>query len=78
VPLAHRERLRGLDETARAFGVLFNIHQVFPQPAETTPEGDGYDIFIGFPLIALTFVNRPAVGSADGRAGLGQMWEAVY
>src|ERR1700722_7827181 len=62
MPLAHCKRLRRLDEAARPFGIFFNIHQGFPRPAETTPFGNGYAIFIGFPLIALTFVNRrPAV-----------------
>src|ERR1700704_3909122 len=33
VALTHRERLRRLDETARALGVFFNIHRYVPQPA---------------------------------------------
>jgi hypothetical protein len=37
--VAHGERLRGLDEAARALGVFFNIHIVrFPRPAVLTPE----------------------------------------
>jgi hypothetical protein len=28
VALAHRERLRRLDETARTLGVFFNIHRI--------------------------------------------------
>jgi hypothetical protein len=62
VAVAHCKRLRRLDEAARPLGIFFNIHRGFPQPVETTPFGNGYAIFIGFPLIALTFVNRrPAV-----------------
>ncbi len=33
VAVAHRQRLRRLDEAARALGVFFNIHRYFPQPA---------------------------------------------
>jgi hypothetical protein len=46
----------------RARSVYFSMFIVyFPQPA-ASPLRHGYSIFIGFPLIALTFVNRrPAV-----------------
>jgi hypothetical protein len=33
VPLAHRKRLRRLDEAACALGVFLNIHRYFAHPA---------------------------------------------
>ena len=56
--VTHGQRLRRLDETARALGVFFNIHRYFPQPA-VPPRKHGSSIFIGFPLAALTFLKRP-------------------
>jgi hypothetical protein len=62
VSVAHGQRLRRLDKTARPLGVFFNIHRWFPSACRFAPLKHGYSIFIGFPLIALTFVNRrPAV-----------------
>ncbi|GGI31994.1 hypothetical protein GCM10010987_67230 [Bradyrhizobium guangdongense] len=58
MPLAHRKRLRGLDEAPGAFGILLDIHSFsFPRPAHGALQGTPNGIFIGFPLVALTFLN---------------------
>jgi len=58
--VAHGERLRRLDETARTLGVFSIFIVLFPRPAANTRR-HGYDIFIGCPPAALTFLNRPPV-----------------
>jgi hypothetical protein len=37
VAVAHCERLRRLDKTARTLGVFFNIHRIFPSACRSAP-----------------------------------------
>src|ERR1700681_683148 len=73
VPFAHRERLRRLDETARALGVFFNIHGSFPQPA-APPGARSAKVENGLRPIALQMLgseiwlpNRPRFGGSCAR-----------
>ena len=61
VAIAHGQRLRRLDEAARALGVFFNIHAFASLGLPLRPVRHDYGIFIGFPRTALTFLNRPRV-----------------
>src|SRR5882724_8896633 len=61
--VAQRERLRRLDEAARAFGVFFDIHQVSlglpSRPRSARRQHLHWGMFIGFRAAALIFLNPP-------------------
>src|SRR6266480_1717609 len=71
VPVAHGKRLRRLDKAARSLGVFFNIHW-FSLGLPKAPLRHDCGIFIGFPLTALTFLNRQRVVALI--SGLTRMW----
>jgi hypothetical protein len=48
VAVAHGERLGGLDETARALGVFFDIHKVIPSACRSAPSGTETASSLGF------------------------------
>jgi hypothetical protein len=50
--------LRRLDKAPRPLGVFFNIHRFGSLSLPAPPLRHGHGIFIGFPLTALTFLNR--------------------
>jgi hypothetical protein len=60
--VAHRQRLRRLDKTARTLGVFFNIHRK-SLSLPLRPEGTKPASSLGFRATTLTFLNRPAVSS---------------
>jgi len=68
-PFAHRQRLRRLDEAPRPARCISQYSSFTSLSLAASPLRHGYSIFIGFPLIALTFVNRRPAGRACRRLG---------
>ena len=82
VPLARRERLRRLDESTRALGVFFDIHEMLPQTMDT-PQGGVSRVNPRRPLAATLsaiwarlFGFKEAPRSAAARLGGGRRFGA--
>jgi hypothetical protein len=63
--VAHRQRLRRLDKTARTFGVFFNIHRLISLSLPLRPERDQQKWEPVLRPIALQFLNERIIWSAN-------------